>query len=375
MARIRLESVGKRYPNGFVALEDLSLDIADKEFVVLLGPSGCGKSTTLNLIAGLEDVTAGSLYFDRTLMNVVPAHRRDVAMVFQSYALYPHKSVYENIAFGLRMRGHPRAEIEKRVKDAAKSLEIEPLLERRPHQLSGGQRQRVALGRALVRQPAAFLMDEPLSNLDAALRIAMRAEIKKLHHTMRTTFVYVTHDQAEALTLADRIVVMREGVIQQIGSPEEIYDRPRNTFVASFLGNPPINYLEGVLAEDGAGMRFERGALALSLPPALAERLRGQGASQGNRQVKLGLRAEDVDEHSVPREGETLRGRVSSVLPVGSDQYLGVEAEGTLLFFRVGRELRHREGENVALSVNVNRAQIFDLASGASLLWQDAAGR
>jgi multiple sugar transport system ATP-binding protein len=356
MASIRLESLGKRYPNGFVALENLSLAIADKEFVVLLGPSGCGKSTTLNLIAGLEDVTAGSLYFDGTLMNVVPAHRRDVAMVFQSYALYPHKSVYENIAFGLRMRGHPQAEIAQRVRDAARTLEIEPLLERRPHQLSGGQRQRVALGRALVRRPAVFLMDEPLSNLDAALRIAMRAEIKKLHHTMRTTFVYVTHDQAEALTLADRIVVMREGVIQQIGSPEEIYDRPRNTFVASFLGNPPINYLDGMLVEDGR--RFVRGALSL----ALAKPLPGQAG----RQVKLGIRAEDVDARGA---GEKLQGRVSSVLPVGSDTFLGVEVEGATLFFRLGRELRAREGENVSLAVNMSHAQLFDSSSGASLLW------
>jgi multiple sugar transport system ATP-binding protein len=357
MAQIRLDAVGKQYPNGFVALEHLSLDIADREFVVLLGPSGCGKSTTLNLIAGLEDVTAGSLYFDTTLMNVVPAHKRDVAMVFQSYALYPHKSVYENIAFGLRMRGHPKAEVEQRVRDAARALEIEPLLERRPHQLSGGQRQRVALGRALVRQPAAFLMDEPLSNLDAALRIAMRAEIKKLHQTMRTTFVYVTHDQAEALTLADRIVVMREGVIQQIGSPEEIYDRPKNTFVASFLGNPPINYLEGTLAADGA--RFVRGELSLSLSHSLP--------AQAGRPVKLGLRAEDVDPRGT---GDTLRGRVSSVLPVGSDQFLGVEVEGATLFVRVAREVRAHEGENIALAVNTRRLQLFDSSSGASLLWQ-----
>jgi multiple sugar transport system ATP-binding protein len=355
MARIRFESVGKTYPNGFVALENLSLEIADKEFAVLLGPSGCGKSTTLNLIAGLEDVTAGSLYFDATLMNVVPAHKRDVAMVFQSYALYPHKSVYENIAFGLRMRGFAREEIEKRVREAARTLDIEPLLERRPHQLSGGQRQRVALGRALVRQPQAFLMDEPLSNLDAALRIAMRAEIKKLHQTMRTTFVYVTHDQAEALTLAERIVVMREGVIQQIGTPEEIYDRPKNTFVASFLGNPPINYLDGTLTEDGA--RFVRGGVAF----ALSQPLRGQGG----RQVRLGIRAEDV-----VRDGQTLQGRVSSVLPVGSDQYLGVEVEGATLFFRVGRELRAQQGENIALPVNATRLQLFDAASGASLLWR-----
>jgi multiple sugar transport system ATP-binding protein len=357
MATIRFESVGKTYPNGFAALENLSLEIADREFVVLLGPSGCGKSTTLNLIAGLEDVTAGWLYFDATLMNVVPAHKRDVAMVFQSYALYPHKSVYENIAFGLRMRGHPKAEIEQRVRDAARSLEIEPLLERRPHQLSGGQRQRVALGRALVRQPAAFLMDEPLSNLDAALRIAMRAEIKKLHQTMRTTFVYVTHDQAEALTLADRIVVMREGVIQQIGTPEEIYDRPKNTFVASFLGNPPINYLEGSLSQDGR--RFMRGGVSLPLPIPLPV--------QAGRPVRLGIRAEDVDPKGT---GEQLGGRITSVLPVGSDQFLGVEVEGTALFFRVGREVRVHEGENISLPVNANRLQVFDAASGASLLWQ-----
>jgi multiple sugar transport system ATP-binding protein len=235
-------------------------------------------------------------------------------------------------------------------------LEIEPLLERRPHQLSGGQRQRVALGRALVRQPQAFLMDEPLSNLDAALRIAMRAEIKKLHQTMRTTFVYVTHDQAEALTLADRIVVMREGVIQQIGTPEEIYDRPKNTFVASFLGNPPINYLEGTLAGDGA--RFVRGGVSLALPKPL------QG--QGGRAVKLGIRAEDVDPKATQ---QVISGRVTSVLPVGSDQYLGVEVEGATLFFRVGRELRAREGENIALSVNTSRVQLFDSSSGASLLW------
>ncbi len=371
MAKIRFQSAGKRYPNGFAALENLSLDIDDKEFVVLLGPSCCGKSTTLNLIAGLEDVTSGALYFDETLMNTVPAHRRDVAMVFQSYALYPHKSVYENIAFGLRMRGHAAADIERRVKDAARRLEIEPLLSRRPSELSGGQRQRVALGRAMVRQAAVFLMDEPLSNLDATLRIAMRAEIKQLHQTMRTTFVYVTHDQAEALTLADRIVVMREGVVQQIGTPEDIYDRPRNAFVASFLGNPPINYLEGALAEEGSQVRFQRGALSLALPHALAERLRGQGG----RRVKLGLRAEEVDEHSVPRPGETLHGRVSSVLPAGADQYLGFETEGELLFFRVGRDLRHREGEQVALSVNVNRLQLFDASTGETLLWRDEEKR
>ena len=268
MASITFESVGKKYPNGFVALEGLNLDIGDKEFLVLLGPSGCGKSTTLNMIAGLEDVTDGNLFFDRDVMNTVPPHKRDVAMVFQSYALYPHKTVYENIAFGLRMRKHPKDEIDRRVRDAARRLEIEPLLERRPDQLSGGQRQRVALGRAMVRQPAVFLMDEPLSNLDAALRISMRAEIKQLHQVMQTTFVYVTHDQAEALTLADRIVVMRSGVVQQIGTPDAIYEQPRNMFVASFLGNPPINFLEGRLALHDGRIVFQRGAADADLADA-----------------------------------------------------------------------------------------------------------
>jgi multiple sugar transport system ATP-binding protein len=365
MARIRFGGVGKRYSNGFVALENLDLDIQDREFLVLLGPSGCGKSTTLNMIAGLEDVSEGNLYFDNEVMNAVPPHKRDVAMVFQSYALYPHKSVYENIAFGLRMRRHPQEEIDRRVRDAAKRLEIEHLLERRPNQLSGGQRQRVALGRAMVRQPAVFLMDEPLSNLDAALRISMRAEIKQLHQTMQTTFVYVTHDQAEALTLADRIVVMKEGVVQQVGSPEDIYEQPRNMFVASFLGNPPINYLDGTIAAEGGGIVFKRGQLQLALPPHIAQKVAGQTG----REVTLGIRAEDVDEHSLPREGEMLHGHIASVLPIGSDQFLEMEVEGKRLFFRVGKELHHREGENIALVVNVNRLHLFDKKSNQTLVW------
>ena len=273
MARIRFDRVTKRYPNGVIAVNDLGLDIADREFLVLLGPSGCGKSTTLNMIAGLEEISEGDLYFDEQPVSEVPPHRRDVAMVFQSYALYPHKSVYENIAFGLRMRRVPRDEADRRVRDAQK-LAISNLLDRRPGQLSGGQRQRVALGRAMVRQPAVFLMDEPLSNLDAALRISMRAEIKQLHQTMQTTFVYVTHDQAEALTLADRIVVMRDGVVQQIGTPDDIYERPCNTFVASFLGNPPINYLAGRVEAPTNWPVFRRGALALALPNPTTVRTR-----------------------------------------------------------------------------------------------------
>src|SRR5882757_7635145 len=283
MARIFFNAVTKRYGD-IVAVRDLNLEIHDKEFVVLLGPSGCGKTTTLNMIAGLEEITHGELWFDDQIVNALPPHRRDAAMVFQSYALYPHKSVYENIAFGLRMRKVPRDDIDQRVREAAVKLEITHLLDRRPSQLSGGQRQRVALGRAMVRQPAVFLMDEPLSNLDAALRISMRAEIKHLHSAMQTTFVYVTHDQAEALTLADRIVVMKDGVIQQIGTPDEVYERPRNMFVASFLGNPAINYLEGSIDRAGAVPIFRRGNLAITLPMKFAAPM----SQQGDTDVVLG---------------------------------------------------------------------------------------
>lgn len=365
MAKIKFEGVGKKYPNGFTALENFNLEIGDKEFLVLLGPSGCGKSTTLNMIAGLEDVTQGNMFFDDVVMNTVPPHKRDVAMVFQSYALYPHKSVYENIAFGLKMRKFPKEEIDLRVRDAARRLEIEPLLERRPDQLSGGQRQRVALGRAMVRKPQVFLMDEPLSNLDAALRISMRAEIKQLHHAMQTTFVYVTHDQAEALTLADRIVVMKSGVVQQIGIPDEIYERPRNMFVASFLGNPPINLLDGQLKIRNNRLGFERGALRIELLPDMADKL----SEQSGRDVVLGLRAEDVVETQALEVGASLSGRVASVLPVGSDQFLEMDLEGARLFLRLGKECRFREGDTAQLGINLNRLHLFDKASTQSILW------
>jgi multiple sugar transport system ATP-binding protein len=365
LARIRFENVEKKYANGFHAVQNLNLDIRDKEFLVLLGPSGCGKSTTLNMIAGLEEVSDGSLMFDDELVNYTPPHKRDVAMVFQSYALYPHKTVFDNIAFGLQMRKTSRDEIAKRVRDAADKLEIAHLLDRRPSQLSGGQRQRVALGRAMVRDPAVFLMDEPLSNLDAALRISMRAEIKELHQAMQTTFVYVTHDQAEALTLADRIVVMKDGVVQQVGTPDDIYERPKNTFVASFLGTPPINYIAGTLMREDGKMKFIREALALDLPEPIAARLE----AQHGREVRLGIRAEDVDESTKTGEGSTIHGKVNSVLPVGSDQFLGFDFYGEELFFRVGKDLPHKVGDDVSLSVDTSRLHLFDKDSGASLLW------
>ncbi|PZR51063.1 ABC transporter ATP-binding protein [Paraburkholderia fungorum] len=367
MAQIEFQQVGKQYANGHVALDNLNLQIKDKEFLVLLGPSGCGKSTTLNMIAGLEEVTQGSLRFDDVEVNALPAHRRDVAMVFQSYALYPHKNVYDNIAFGLRMRKYPQQEIDARVRRAAQSLEIEHLLDRRPGQLSGGQRQRVALGRAMVRQPAVFLMDEPLSNLDAALRVSMRASIKALHQSMQTTFVYVTHDQAEALTLADRIVVMRQGVVQQIGSPDDIYERPANKFVANFLGSPPVNFIDGVLMQGERGLHFRSGDLSLALDDETQRLLAGCSG----RAVSAGIRAEDIDEHGESTDC-SLTGDIASLLPVGSDQFIGLQCLGQSMFFRVGKERSCKVGERVSLSINRRRLHLFDQASGVNLKAQNA---
>jgi multiple sugar transport system ATP-binding protein len=364
MARIEFKSVTKRYAGDVIAVDDLKLEIRDKEFVVLLGPSGCGKSTTLNMIAGLEDVTEGELWFDDQIVNTLPPHKRDVAMVFQSYALYPHKSVYDNIAFGLRMRKVAAAEIDRRVRDAAAKLEIGHLLNRRPSQLSGGQRQRVALGRAMVRQPAVFLMDEPLSNLDAALRISMRAEIKHLHNAMQTTFVYVTHDQAEALTLADRIVVMKDGVIQQIGNPDDVYERPRNMFVASFLGNPAINYLEGTIDRGGGSPVFRRGNLSITLPPKLAARV----AVREGQELVLGLRPEDVCPAGEAGPGMALSGVVDSILPVGSDRFIGLKVEGRDVYVRVDKEARYQQGASIQLGLVAERLHLFDKATGMTLL-------
>ncbi len=362
MASILFRDVSKRY-GGVVALDRLNLEVRDREFLVLLGPSGCGKTTTLNLIAGLEELTEGDLYFDDQVVNFMPPHKRDVAMVFQSYALYPHKSVRDNIAFGLKMRGYDRAEIARRVNDAAERLHIGHLLDRRPQALSGGQRQRVALGRAMVRQPAVFLMDEPLSNLDAALRLSMRAEIKALHESMRTTFVYVTHDQAEALTLADRIVIMQDGVVQQIGTPEDLYERPVNTFVASFLGSPPINYLDGTLEQSGGTLCFRRGGFAATLPPEMAARIAPQAGA-----VVLGLRPEDVTGLAATAGDRVVFGRVNAVLPVGSDQYLDVSVEDVECFFRVPKNTKCQAGETALLALDAARLHLFDKATGQSML-------
>ena len=259
MASLSLRNIYKVYPNGFNAVKDFNLEIEDKEFIIFVGPSGCGKSTTLRMIAGLEEISKGELYIDGKLVNDVEPKDRDIAMVFQSYALYPHMSIYDNMAFGLKLRKMPKAEIDKRVREAARILDIEHLLDRKPKLLSGGQRQRVAMGRAIVREPKVFLMDEPLSNLDAKLRVQMRLEISKLHQRLQSTIIYVTHDQTEAMTLGTRIVVMKDGVIQQVDSPQNLYDYPDNLFVAGFIGSPQMNFIDATVVKEGGELFLEYG--------------------------------------------------------------------------------------------------------------------
>src|SRR5918999_1819378 len=284
MARVLLKNLNKKFDDTH-AVKDVNLEIRDREFVVLVGPSGCGKTTTLRMVAGLEDVTSGEISIDGRVVNDLPPMDRDIAMVFQNYALYPHMSVYHNMAFGLKMRKFGRDEIEKRVRQAADILGIQPLLERRPRQLSGGQRQRVALGRAIVRHPRVFLFDEPLSNLDAKLRVQMRVELKRLHHRLETTAIYVTHDQVEAMTLGDRVVVMKDGLVQQVGEPLELYSRPANRFVASFIGSPAMNFVDVTLSERHDALWAETAGLPLRGPPARAEK---PGRLAGT-QVVLGI--------------------------------------------------------------------------------------
>jgi len=312
----------------------------------------------LNIIAGQEEISTGDIWFDHRGVTHVPAHKREIAMVFQSYALYPQKTVFENIAFGLRLRRVPAAEIEAKVRAAAKELEIDHLLDRRPHQLSGGQRQRVALGRALVRNPEVFLMDEPLSNLDAALRITMRVLIKRLHGTMGTTFVYVTHDQAEAMTLADRITVMRDGKIQQIDTPDGIYERPANRFVAGFLGAPQMNFLDGELANDGEGHQYFA-CKDLKIPVA------NRGGEHQGRKVALGLRPEDAT--LGPAGLGRIAGRVSLISPLGSEQHVNVTTSGGEIVVRLAKSDKVAVGETIELGVDPARLHIFDQSSGQSI--------
>jgi multiple sugar transport system ATP-binding protein len=321
VAEVVLDKVNKQYENGFHAVKDLDLDIADGEFLVLVGPSGCGKSTALRMVAGLEDISTGTLRIGDRVVNTLSSRDRDIAMVFQSYALYPHMSVADNIAYGLKIRRMDRAEIDRRVKKAADMLELGPLLNRKPKQLSGGQRQRVAMGRAIVREPQVFLMDEPLSNLDAKLRVQMRAEIAQVQRDLDVTTIYVTHDQTEAMTMGDRVALMKAGVLQQVGNPQHLYDHPDNLFVAGFIGSPPMNMAVGTLDRQGDDLVLRLGGAVLQLPASVAAERPGLAGYVG-RPIAVGIRSEDMEDARIARdapEEARLRAAVTLTEALGSE--------------------------------------------------------
>lgn len=362
MADVRLENVWKKFQE-VVAVRDFNLTIKDKEFVVLVGPSGCGKTTTLRMIAGLEEVTSGHIFIGDMLVNKVPPKDRNIAMVFQNYALYPHMTVYENMAFGLEMRGTPKEEVRRRVQEAAEILGIGDLLHRKPKQLSGGQRQRVALGRAIVRKPQVFLFDEPLSNLDAKLRVQMRVELKKLHARLNTTAVYVTHDQVEAMTMGDRIVVMKDGLIQQVGTPLELYNEPANTFVAGFLGSPSMNFFKAELVREGQSLSLSRGEIRLDLPGEIASLI----DSHPGESVIVGIRPEDLQPAAEHVPGRTIQARVEVVEPIGNETYVDVDAGGVPLIAGVGRNSNVRPSEAIVLRPIMEKIHFFDVEQEKNL--------
>ena len=354
---------------GVVAVQNFNIDVADKEFIVLVGPSGCGKSTTLRMIAGLEEISGGELYIDGKLMNDVEPKDRDIAMVFQSYALYPHMTVYKNIAFGLELRKTPKDEIDKRVHEAAKILEIEHLLDRKPKALSGGQRQRVALGRAMVRNPAVFLLDEPLSNLDAKLRTSMRTEIIKLHKKLATTFIYVTHDQTEAMTMGDRIVVMKDGIIQQVDTPQNLYDMPCNMFVAGFIGSPQMNFLDGTLIKKGELYGVDLGGDVIPLPKE--KTADGKLDSYVGKKIKMGIRPEDIDDEPEFMAKHTdcqLDTQVDVSEMMGAEIYLYLEYKGNKMTARVAPTSKARNGDTVRVAFDPHKVHLFDIETEQTIL-------
>lgn len=353
MAKILMKNMKKVYPGNVVAVQDFNLEIEDKEFIILVGPSGCGKSTTLRMIAGLEDISEGELYIGDRMVNDVAPKDRDIAMVFQNYALYPHMTVFKNMAFGLTLRKLPKEEIRQKVEEAAKILDIEHLLDRKPKALSGGQRQRVALGRAMVRNPAVFLLDEPLSNLDAKLRNQMRAEISKLHKNLGTTFVYVTHDQTEAMTMGDRIVVMKDGFIQQIDTPQHLYNKPCNLFVAGFIGTPQMNCINGKIVKAGNGYAAEFAGHRIALPESKQQNL----APYEGKEVVFGIRPEDI----MVREGEgSIEVRVDLAELMGSEMYLHCNLDETKLTVRTPVIDGLKSDSVLPMAFNSQKIHIFD---------------
>ena len=363
MAEVLLENVCKHFGE-VVAVNNFNMTINDKEFVVLVGPSGCGKTTTLRMVAGLESITGGDILVDGQKINDLHAKDRNIAMVFQNYALYPHMSVFQNMAFSLQNRGRPVNEIKERVQEAAEILGIEHLLDRKPKQLSGGQRQRVAVGRAIVRKPKVFLFDEPLSNLDAKLRVQTRMELKKLHERLATTAIYVTHDQVEAMTMGDRIVVMSDGLVQQIGAPLELYNKPANKFVAGFLGSPAMNFFEADVVMNGDNVELRNGCVELVLPEDKAAAVKASGVTR----LTAGIRPEDIALAARAEPGRTIGATVEVVEPIGSETYIDASTGPFPLIAGVGRRTIIRAHEAIMLKPNLNQIHLFDLNTGDSLV-------
>ncbi|MDB8791812.1 sn-glycerol-3-phosphate ABC transporter ATP-binding protein UgpC [Romboutsia sp. 1001216sp1] len=361
MAKVILKNICKSYSNGFNAVKNVNIDIQDKEFVVLVGPSGCGKSTTLRMIAGLEEISDGELYIGENLVNDVDPKDRDIAMVFQNYALYPHLTVYENMAFALKLRKLPKDEIDKKVRDAAKILDLDQLLDRKPKALSGGQRQRVALGRAIVRNPKVFLMDEPLSNLDAKLRTSMRTEITKLHKSLGTTFIYVTHDQVEAMTMADRIVVMKDGIVQQIDTPQEIYDKPNNMFVAGFIGAPQMNFINVILTEVNGEIHAKADGFDIALNKGESSSLIEKGYI--GKEVVLGIRPEDIHMEDIFVENSldsTFEATIELGELMGAEIYAYLKTGNQSITARFDGRYRVKMGDKLKLAMDKHKIHIFD---------------
>jgi multiple sugar transport system ATP-binding protein len=367
MAQVSLRNVSKVYPSDVLAVKDANLSVESREFLVIVGPSGCGKSTLLRMVAGLEEATSGEIWIGNKLVNHIPPKDRDIAMVFQNYALYPHMTVFDNMAFGLRLRGYGKREVNQRVRDAANILSIEPLLQRRPKELSGGERQRVAVGRAIVRKPLVFLFDEPLSNLDAKMRVQMRTEIHKLHLRLQTTMIYVTHDQTEAMTMGDRIVVMNKAVIQQVTDPLTIYEHPANRFVAGFIGSPPMNFLTGHIVRVGEWLFFTEGTFQLRVVDEMAARL----LAYENKQVLFGIRPEDLYDKLFITDAPTdcvVTSTVELVEPLGAEAYLHLRVGQHAIIARVGPHDRPEVNQDIDLVFDMGKAHFFDPETEAAIV-------
>jgi len=365
MAEVRLTDVSKIYNERIKAVDEVSLTIHDKEFMVFVGPSGCGKSTTLRMVAGLEEISNGKIYIDDVLVNDIPPKDRDIAMVFQNYALYPHMTVFENMAFGLKLRKFRKDEIKNRVEEAADILDLQDLLDRRPKELSGGQRQRVAVGRAIVRKPKVFLFDEPLSNLDAKLRVQMRVEISKLHQKLEATMIYVTHDQVEAMTMGDRITVMKDGIVQQVDSPAYLYAKPVNKFVAGFIGSPAMNFFNGELVENGT-LLFKNKSFEIQIPGEMSKNL----IKDNRKNIILGVRPEDFLLESSGREKyNSVNALVEVVEPMGSENYLYLQTDDQNFIIKTAPSTNIKVNDKLKLYINLDNIHLFDEKSSESLTY------